>query len=137
MHNACDGVKPLRAQRMTTFLILRGMDEKAQIRREQADRLREARIAAGYETATAAAEALRESVATYTLHENGGRGFKAKAEKYGKIFGVEPGWLLWGSGGDPRTTRILRALSKVAEDQRARAEGAAVAVIESFAKPAK
>jgi len=67
-----------------------------------ADRLRRARVAAGFETAAAAAAALGVSQATYSQHENGIRGFPAsKAEKYARRFRVTPEWLLYGRGDEP------------------------------------
>lgn len=67
-----------------------------------ADRLRRARVAAGFETAAAAATALGVAVATYGQHENGLRGIPAtKAEKYARRFRVAPEWLLYGRGEDP------------------------------------
>lgn len=61
------------------------------------ERLKQARIAAGYGTATDAAEALGVSRATYIGHENGLRGFRSEAaERYGRKFKVRAGWLLTG-----------------------------------------
>lgn len=69
---------------------LRGMETPA-------DRLRQARERAGFETAKAAAEAMNIPVATYIQHENGARGFPAtKAERYAKFFRVAPEYLLYG-----------------------------------------
>jgi phage repressor protein C with HTH and peptisase S24 domain len=65
----------------------------------QADRLKDARVRAGYETAKQAAEALGVPVTTYVSHENGQRGYPAsKAHKYAKFFRVSPEWLLFGKG---------------------------------------
>lgn len=62
-----------------------------------AERLRSARIKAGFETAKAAAEAMGVPVATYIQHENGVRGFPAgRADRYAKFFRVLPEWLLYG-----------------------------------------
>jgi len=64
---------------------------------EPHERLKQARIAAHYETVTAAAEALGVKLATYTAHENGGREFDRKdAVKYARRFKVRPGWLMFG-----------------------------------------
>jgi transcriptional regulator with XRE-family HTH domain len=60
------------------------------------ERLRQARERAGFETASDAARALGLSESTYLGHENGSRGFKAKAEKYARRFGVSLEWLLTG-----------------------------------------
>jgi SOS-response transcriptional repressor LexA len=76
--------------------------------RAVAERLREAREGAGYETAKAAADAIGIPVATFTQHENGTRGLPAgKARLYAHAFSVTPEWLLYGRGpeqigrGDP------------------------------------
>lgn len=62
-----------------------------------AERLRSARIKAGFETAKAAAEAMGVPPATYIQHENGVRGFPAgRADRYAKFFRVQPEWLLYG-----------------------------------------
>lgn len=66
-------------------------------RREiMAERLRQARKKAGYESASAAADAF-DSIKTPTLtsHENGTREFDVEAAiRYGKAFRVSPAWLL-------------------------------------------
>lgn len=62
------------------------------------DRLRKARAAAGYETASEAARALGVSVSTYSAHENGQNGFKAKdAARYARMFKVDSAWLMMGT----------------------------------------
>lgn len=61
-------------------------------------RLREARRAAGYETAAAAADAMGAGRAAYTHHENGTRRFLQEAERYAKFFRVDLDWLLTGRG---------------------------------------
>jgi phage repressor protein C with HTH and peptisase S24 domain len=72
-----------------------------------ADRLKDARIRAGYETAKQAAEALGVPVTTYVSHENGQRGFPAsKAAQYARFFRVAPEWLLYGRGGKPEETTL-------------------------------
>ena len=64
-----------------------------------ADRLKQARIKAGYDSAKAAAEAMGVPVSTYILHENGGRGVPAgRASRYAKFFRVAPEWLLYDRG---------------------------------------
>lgn len=63
-----------------------------------ADRLRIAREHKGYDTATAAADALGVERPTYLAHENGSRGFRASATRYAQFFGVNLIWLLTGKG---------------------------------------
>nr|WP_319637624.1 helix-turn-helix transcriptional regulator [Brucella sp. HL-2] len=68
------------------------------VRMEPKDRLREARINAGYKTPTDAARALKElNQNTLISNENGNRPISRKAAaKYGELFGVDPGWILFG-----------------------------------------
>lgn len=67
-----------------------------------AERLRQAREAAGYTTAKSAAEAMGVSVPTYIQHENGSRGLAPpRAERYGRFFRATPEWLLYGRGEGP------------------------------------
>jgi hypothetical protein len=69
---------------------------------DPAERLRIARLRAGYETAKDAAEALGLPVSTYLGHENGSRGYPAKkAEVYARKFKVREQWLLYGVGEGP------------------------------------
>lgn len=66
------------------------------------DRLQKARNDAGYESPSAAAAALRINKHTLISHENGNRAISRKAaEKYGELFKVDPGWLLFGELGEP------------------------------------
>lgn len=65
------------------------------------DRLKQARLSAGYGTAREAAAALGIAESTYTQHENGLRGFPAsRAPTYARKFKVSEEWLLYGKGGD-------------------------------------
>lgn len=69
---------------------------------DKPERLKEARINAGFETAADAAAYLGLATPTYTSHENGSRGITAKkAELYARAFKVSPEWLLYGSGKSP------------------------------------
>lgn len=61
------------------------------------DRLKAARIAAGYTTAPAAAEAMGVPEPTYMAHENGSRGLSRIVDRYAKFFRVAPEWLNWGA----------------------------------------
>lgn len=61
------------------------------------ERLKEARMKAGYSSAKAAAEAMGVPVATYIQHENGHRGIPAsRAARYAKFFRTSPEWLIYG-----------------------------------------
>lgn len=72
------------------------------IRMTPNERLRAARIEAGFETAKEAAEALGVPVSTYIGHENGLRGFPAKkAPIYARRFKVTAEWLLYGKNAKP------------------------------------
>lgn len=69
---------------------------------DPAERLRIARLRAGYETGKDAAEAMGVPVSTYLGHENGNRGYPAKrAAQYAKKFKVREQWLLYGVGEGP------------------------------------
>ncbi len=65
---------------------------------ELGDRLRKARIDAGFKTAKSAADYIRVPYPTYAGHENGSRGIKtSELELYSEVFGVSQSWLLFGS----------------------------------------
>lgn len=69
---------------------------------DPAERLRIARLRAGYETGKDAAESLGFPVSTYLGHENGSRGYPAKkAAIYARKFKVREQWLLYGVGEGP------------------------------------
>lgn len=64
-----------------------------------ATRLREARIGAGFGSASEAARRFGWTDATYRHHENGTRNVpQPKAETYARAFRVSPEWLLFGKG---------------------------------------
>lgn len=64
---------------------------------EAHDRLKQARLDAGFRTATEAARILRVKVPTYLGHENGSRKFDTGyAKLYARHFKVSSGWLLTG-----------------------------------------
>lgn len=65
---------------------------------EPHNRLREARLKAGYESAADAARAFGWKEVTYRAHESEGRGVDKSLEKYAKAFGVMPEWLRYGRG---------------------------------------
>jgi SOS-response transcriptional repressor LexA len=64
---------------------------------EPRHRLQQARAEAGYASPSDAARVLRDiNKNTLISHENGNRPLSRKAaEKYGRLFGVDPGWLLF------------------------------------------
>lgn len=62
------------------------------------DRLRQAREAAGYKTATDAAIAIGAKEPTYLAHENGTRGLARSAQRYAAFYRINLGWLLQGKG---------------------------------------
>lgn len=87
------------------------------------DRLKEARVRAGYKTPAEAARVVRElNKNTLTSHENGNRDLsKQAAVKYGRIFNVDPGWLLYGTN-TPKTDNlddeIIALLQRVNDQQK-------------------
>ena len=71
---------------------------------DAAERLRIARLRAGFATGKEAAEAMGFPVSTYLAHENGSRGYPApKASTYARKFKVPEVWLLYGTGTGPGT----------------------------------
>lgn len=91
-----DGKSPCKA-RGKWSAARRRAHEQSRVDPKPAKRLKEARIAAGYQTAKAAAEAIGASIATYIQHENATRGFQFRtAEVYGRAFGVVPGQIVFG-----------------------------------------
>jgi hypothetical protein len=69
---------------------------------DASERLRIARLRAGFPTAKEAAESMGQPVSTYLAHENGSRGYPAgKAALYARRFKVPEVWLLYGTGPGP------------------------------------
>lgn len=88
------------------------------VRMEPKDRLKQARLAAGYETPSDAARALKNkgiNKNTLISHENGNRAISRKAaEKYAKAFGVRAGWLLYGEAeNEAPLNRLREVLARV------------------------
>ena len=77
------------------------------------DRLRQARIDAGFKSARAAAIKFGWTPSTYAAHENGQNEFDGTAARtYGKAFKSSPGYLLTGEG--PREAKnILRIMGLI------------------------
>ena len=64
---------------------------------EESERLKAARVAAGFASAGEAAERLGIPYPTYSAHENGSRGYRAgAAERYARAFGTTAEYLLFG-----------------------------------------
>lgn len=81
------------------------------------ERLQYARALGGYDDATEAADAMGVPRPTYLAHENGSRGFKARAERYARFFRVSFEWLATGRG-EPRPDSLdARVLAMSPEDQ--------------------
>ena len=65
------------------------------------ERLRNARIAAGFASATDAIDYCKWKGSTYRAHENGQNNFNVEyATKYGKAYGVSASWLLLGESSE-------------------------------------
>lgn len=63
------------------------------------ERLRQARLAAGYATVSAASEAMAANRFTYAQHENGIRPISRNAaEKYSRFYRISLDWLVTGRG---------------------------------------
>jgi len=81
----------------------------------QGARLREARIAAGFGTASDAARKMGVAGPTYLAHENGTRTFRPDISAfYASEFGVSPSWLLLGEGAASPAVPLARAAVPVA-----------------------
>lgn len=66
------------------------------------DRLRKARIAAGYRSMAQAVRRFSWSNATYKAHELGIRNMSATvAAHYARAYRVDPAWILYGTGPGP------------------------------------
>jgi phage repressor protein C with HTH and peptisase S24 domain len=78
------------------------VDKSVGTKSDQAQRLRHAREAAGFKSASDAVERFGWRPSTYMAHENGQNGIRTEpALIYARAFGVEPGWLLTGVGLGP------------------------------------
>ena len=67
------------------------------------NRLRNARIAAGFVSATDAIDYYKWKSSTYRAHENGQNNFNVEyATRYGKAYGVSASWLLLGEGSEDK-----------------------------------
>lgn len=86
--------------------------------KDAGDRLKEARVKAGYESAKSAAEAMGMPVATYIQHENGSRGFPAdRAARYAKFFRTTPEWLIYGKASKDKVVTLGPSLFVIGEVQ--------------------
>tara|TARA_Y100001947_G_scaffold155109_1_gene160570 strand:+ start:622 stop:1305 length:684 start_codon:yes stop_codon:yes gene_type:complete len=81
---------------------------------ETADRLREARVAAGYSSVQDACAAFGWKYSTYAGHENGQRGIRADAlQRYAKAYRVTVEWLLTGKGGSSRSVAANDPITRI------------------------
>lgn len=81
--------------------------------KEIAKRLKEARIAAGYETARLFIEKYNLLQSTYSLHETGQRAIGTQAAiAYSQHLDIDLNWLLTGEGQGPLTKKVLPAQAK-------------------------
>nr|WP_300379580.1 helix-turn-helix transcriptional regulator [Henriciella sp.] len=81
---------------------------------ELADRLREARQAAGYGSAQDACEAFGWKYSTYAGHENGARGIRGDMlKRYAKAYRVTVEWLLTGEGGDTASVASADPITRI------------------------
>lgn len=75
---------------------------------DQARRLRQARIAKGFQDAKSAARAFGWNYTTYSQHERGERGLtRQTATRYGRAFGKTAGFLLTGESDRPGTVPVV------------------------------
>lgn len=77
-------------------------DPKPVVESPMADRLKRARLAVGFSTASDAAQKLGFNVSTYLSHENGSRGMPITTiTEYARAFSASPAWLAFGDGDLP------------------------------------
>ncbi len=96
-------------------------------------RLRQARIAAGFATAKDAAASLRINQNTWTSNENGNRPVSKKmAPVYAEKLGIDPGWLLYGEEQRERQPIDVPLVSWVSAGKLQQSEGVTPAQIETF-----
>lgn len=75
------------------------INKQTSAKSDPAARLRAAREAAGFKSASDAAQKFRWRASTYMAHENGQNGIRTEpALAYARAFGVDPGWLITGIG---------------------------------------
>ena len=87
-----------------------------------AERLRQARMAAGFTSAKDAARALNEPDSTYTQHENAKRGFGTeKATRYAMFFKSNLDWLMTGRGPQKGRTSIEELFSALDDERQEQA----------------
>lgn len=86
---------------------------------EPKDRLKEARLKAGYATPSDAARSLKDiNKNTLISNENGNRPISRQAAvKYGKAFDVEPGWILYGEAGSSDYQNTVRLVGYIGAGQ--------------------
>ncbi|MFN3856559.1 MAG: LexA family transcriptional regulator [Caulobacter sp.] len=81
---------------------------------DQSERLRQARIKAGFATAADAARRFGWNPAAYRHHENGTAGWKPeRAKEYAQAFGVSTAWLMYGAPGVAAETMVGSGLRPV------------------------
>lgn len=86
------------------------------------ERLKAARLAAGYETAAAAARAFGWHKQNVVDHEADRRGVDPEqAERYAKAYRVDPSWILWGGANrKPKPTGLVPIVGRVGADTEGR-----------------
>lgn len=95
VHNAHSKVKAKRTLVSVQNALMKNPDKS----KSQGERLTEARVDRGFETAKDAAKYFDWPYATYSQHERDERGLRqAQAEKYAKAYRVSAGWLMLGEG---------------------------------------
>lgn len=93
------------------------MSKSAPPPRSKCERLKKARIDAGYRSAAQAAKALEVSISTYTTHENGSRDFREDvAQTYAEKFGVDLAWLLLGEHSGQSSPATISELASSMND---------------------
>lgn len=96
---------------------------------ERHERLRQARIDAGFRSAQAAADALGVTASTYRAHENGQNDFGIdEAQVYGRKFGADALWIMTGNLESRNGTHTSVQLDSPNANIRGRIDGEAVSI---------
>ena len=81
---------------------------------DMANRLKEARVKAGYESAASACDAFGWKKSTYYGHENGNQKVsRDAAAKYSRAFKIDAAWLLYGKSSNTGLTQQFESVAQI------------------------
>lgn len=88
------------------------------LRKERANRLKQARREAGYSSARKAAQKMQVCITTYEAHEHGRIGFANTADKYATSYNVTLDWL-WSGKGTMKPSPIVEKFEQLSPAKKA------------------